>query len=229
MLTSAVLQRTRKQRGWTQVQLAERLGVSQTYVALWEAGHRPLPQKFARKTARLLKLSPVCLPVSKTSLTAVSNDELARDLGRLGYPEFSYLSGGRVKNPAEVLVAALVQPQLDSRVAEALPWLLVTYPEVDSTWLVRQARLLNLTNRMGFVVDLAREVARTKTAEDSPEYEALTKLSEALRPSRLDTEDSFGQAMLTENELNWLRENRSQQAEYWHVLSDWRPELLPYA
>jgi len=53
---------------------------------------------------------------------------------------------------------ALSQPTLDARITEALPWLLREYAgKVNWTWLVRQAKLRNLQNRMGFVTQLAME------------------------------------------------------------------------
>jgi len=227
-MSGDTLRKARKARGWTQADAGARLGVSQEYVALLEKGHRRVPPKLARKAVRLLKLNPVLLPARDETSFTVTSDKLARDLGRLGYPGFAYLRGGWLKNPGEVLMAALAQPTLDSRVAEALPWLLLNYPELDSDWLLRQARLSNLTNRLGFVVDLAKRVAEERGETDSSRYQALTRLSEALRQSRLDVEDTFGQS-LTETERNWLRVNRPPEAEFWHVLTDWRPEFLQYA
>lgn len=226
-MSGDVLRKARKQRGWTQTETGARLGVSQTYVALLEKGRRRLPAKLARKAVRLLNLDPVLLPL--TEKTVATSETLARDLSRLGYPGFAYLRGGWLKNPAEVLLAALAQPQLDSRVAEALPWLLLKYPELNCEWLLHQARQSNLTNRLGFVVDLARRVAETKGETDSPRYRALTRLSEDLRRSRLDVEDTFGQQSLSETERDWFRTNRPEEARYWHLLTNWQPDFLQFA
>lgn len=227
-MSGEALRKARQERGWTQAEAGARLGVSQTYVALLEKGRRPVPEKLVRKAVRVLKLNPVLLPTCKT-FSIVSGDELARDLSRLGYPGFAYLRGGWLKNPGEVLLTALAQPQLDSRVAEALPWLLLHYSEVDSDWLVTQARLLNLTNRLGFVVDLARRVLERNSEPNSFRYHALTNLSEILRASRLDVEDTFGQESLTERERSWFRINRPPDAQFWHLLTNWQPEFLQYA
>lgn len=226
-MSGEALRQAREERGWTQAQVGSRLGVSQAYVALLEKGRRRVPQDLARRAVRTLKLSPVLLPVAE-KLSADKGRNLARDLGRLQYPGFAYLRGGWLKNPGEVLMTALAQPGLDSRVAEALPWLLLQYPEVDSDWLVKQSRLFNLTNRLGFVVDLALRVLERKNETGSPRYNALTRLSQALRASRLDVEDTFGQEVLTEAERNWLRRNRPPEAEFWHLLTNWQPEFLQY-
>src|SRR5262249_37283386 len=240
-MSGEALRKVREERGWTQAEAGARLGVSQAYVALLEKGRRPVPADLARKAVREFKLNPVLLPAEKPSVD--TGEKLARDLSRLGYPGFAYLRGGWLKNPGEVLLTALAQPNLESRVAEALPWLLLHYPDVDSDWLVTQARLLNLTNRLGFVVDLARRVLeRSRTADpprknrarddndysSSHRYQALTRLSEALRAGRLAVEDTFGQASLTETERNWFRANRSQEAQFWNLLTNWQPEFLQY-
>jgi transcriptional regulator with XRE-family HTH domain len=219
----------RKQRGWTQAEAGARLRVSQAYVALLEKGHRRLPPKLARKAVRLFRLPAGLLPLSGRELSTVTADELARDLGRLGYPGFAYRKWARSKNPGEVLLAALARPQLDSRIAAALPWLLLNYPELDNTWLVNQGRLFNVTNRLGFAVDLARRVCELNGETKTSRYCALNKLAGSLGAGRLEAEDTFAQDSLTEAERDWLRVNRSADARAWHVLTDWRPELLPYA
>ena len=53
---------------------------------------------------------------------AVRQDELAAALGELGYRGFAYLRSHRAWNPAEVLLRSLTESNLDSRLAEALPW-----------------------------------------------------------------------------------------------------------
>ncbi|PYY14478.1 MAG: hypothetical protein DMG61_03955 [Acidobacteria bacterium] len=257
-MSGEALRKVRKQRGWTQAEAGKRLGVSQAYVALLEKGRRPVPADLARKAVREFKLNPVLLPLtssqhsafstqltrenggqvrsrkrtqdaSTSSLQAQDNEKLARDLSRLGYPGFAYLRGGWLKNPGEVLLTALAQPNLDSRLAEALPWLLLHYPEVDSDWLLTQARLLNLTNRLGFVVDLARRVLERTSETNSPRYHALSHLSDTLSAGRLAVEDTFGQASLTEMERKWFRANRPPEAQFWNLLTNWQPEFLQYA
>ena len=187
-----------------------------------------MPPKLVRKAVRLFRLNPVLLSPTDRNPSSVTTDELAHDLGRLKYPGFAYLRGGRMKNPAEVLVAALAQPNLDSRLAEALPWLLLSFPELDRDWLLTRARVLNLTNRLGFVVDLARLVLERNDKTSSPQYRALSRLADSLRLSRLDVEDTLGQESLTDAERGWLRANRTQAAQFWHLLSDLRPEVLQF-
>jgi transcriptional regulator with XRE-family HTH domain len=228
-MSGETLQKARRQRGWTQAEAGARLGVSQAYVALLEKGRRRVPPKLARKAVRVFKLPVELLPFSGKDPSAVTGDELSRSLSRLGYPGFAYLRAGWMKNPGEVLLAALARPQLDSRVAEALPWLLLNYPNLDHHWLVTQARLLNVTNRLGFVVDLARSVAGANGELDSSRYRALSKLADSLRHGRLEAEDTLAQESLTQAERDWLRAHRPPEAQAWHVLTDWRPELLQYA
>jgi hypothetical protein len=53
---------------------------------------------------------------------------LATELASLGYPGFAYLKSRGKKNPAEVLLSALSSNHLEARLVEALPWILLKYP-----------------------------------------------------------------------------------------------------
>src|SRR3989440_12238032 len=66
--------------------------------------------------------------------------QLARQLSGLGYPGFAHLRP-RKTNPAAVVLEALLQKDLETRLAEALPWVLLSYPDLDWSWLVRRAKL----------------------------------------------------------------------------------------
>ena len=116
------LKTARKLRGWTQQEVAKRLGVSQPYLALLEKGKRELGSKLSQRAVRVLNLSPAVLPVHENRLSRVNPQQFARQLGALGYPGFSYMRGGHKRNPAELLLTALAQENLESRLVEALPW-----------------------------------------------------------------------------------------------------------
>ena len=218
----------REGRRWTQAEAGRRLGVSQGYIALLEGGKRRLSGRVARRAVAMLNLSPTALRPADPGEVPMSPDKLAREFATLGYPGFAYLRPGRHKNPAEVLVRALRQKNLEARLAEALPWVLLQYPDLDHEWLLAQARLANLSNRLGLVVDLARQVLQKRRGQSSLSYARLTELGERLRASRLDAEDTLCQESLSDAERNWLRVNRPEEAKYWHLLTDWRVEHLPY-
>ncbi|MEE8607765.1 MAG: helix-turn-helix transcriptional regulator [Nitrospiraceae bacterium] len=220
------MKQRRRERGWSQEEAAVRLGLSQSYVSMLERGNRPLSPRLARKVARVYGL-PTALPVSEPKPT--DNQTLAEALARLEYPGFAYLRTRRQrKNPAEVLLVALATNDLEARVTEALPWLLLQYADrLDTRWLLEQARLHTLQNRLGFVVSLARQVA-----EAAPQYRdrvpALARLEQNLQKSRLANEDTLCQAHLSAARRRWLQENRTPEAAYWNLLTDWRPEALRY-
>ncbi len=220
------LKQARERRGWTQQQATRRLGVSQPYLSLLERGRRPLTPALVRRAARLFSLPPTALPLPE-SVVADENPTLARSLSSLGYPAFAYLRAGRPqRNPAEVLLSALAMNNCEARLVEALPWLLLEF-DLDCGWLVRQARLHNLQNRLGFVVSLARRVA-----EQVPGYreraEALRLLEAELERSRLVAEDTLCDASLGPAHRRWLSENRPPEAAHWNLLTDWSPEKLRY-
>lgn len=223
------LKRARKQRGWTQAETAQRLGVSQPYLALLENGRRALGSALTRKAMKVLRLRPTLLPLRQQLTRGVDPQSLAQQLAGLGYPGFAYLRAAPKRNPAEVLLTALAQDNLESRLTEALPWLLLNYTDMDRQWLVEQARVRNLSNRLGFVTVLAKGVAAGAEGTASTRYQALDALETQLKESRLDKEDTLCQSSLSQTERDWLRETRPPDAAYWHLLTDWRPEHLQYA
>jgi len=231
-MRAADLKSGRRRKGWSQAQLANRLHVGQSYVAMLETGKRSLPLSLARKAVKALGLPPSALPHSGWEpgrQRAVHPQVLAEHLAALGYPGFAHLRSRRWhRNPAEVLLTALGQHELEARAVEALPWVLVEYPGMDAEWLAQQAKLSNLQNRLGFLASLASQVAaRTKPVGDSS-HAALTNLRNALEESRLATEGTLGRVP-SEPERRWLRENRPAEAKHWNLLTDWRMEMLPYA
>ncbi len=219
----------RRQRGWTQCDAAARLGVSQTYVALLERDKRHFPPRLVRKAVTLFGMSPSALPLSQRASTET---ELTRQLSALGYPGFAHVHPARRRNPAEVLLAALGKDNLEARVAEALPWLLLQYgamSEECKEWMVKQARLLGLTNRLGFTVTLAKQVAERKGETSSDVYQALAQLERELFRTRLAEPDTFCQGHLSQRQREWMENARPEAARQWNLLTNWQPEHLQYA
>lgn len=93
-----------------------------------------MPERSARKAADVYGLSAAALPLEAASeeLRTAGQETLARDLAALGYPGLAYLGVRRPKrNPAEGLVSGLGTADLDSRLIEALPWVVWNFPEID--------------------------------------------------------------------------------------------------
>jgi len=217
--------------GWGQTEVAGRLGVSQAYVNMLESGKRRLTPELTRKLVLVYELSPVELPVSEAFRPPqVGAQWLAESLAKLGYPGFAYLrSHVTNKNPAEVLLTALAQGSLEPRLAEALPWLLLKYWEMDFDWLAEQARRHNLQNRLGYVAWLARQLSEQSAASNEQRNRALAGLDAALDRSRLANEDAFPRPPKNSAEREWLTQNQTQEAGHWNLLTDLRPEHLQYA
>lgn len=215
-MTGEELRDARKRRGWTQTELARRLGVSQGYVCLLERGQRPVPPVMAQKVARLLDVPATALPFGSTS-APLDEDAATTALARLGYPGFAYRRRRQGLNPAELLLRALKTSDLDARVVEALVWVALTYANLDWDWLVRQAKLDDLQNRLGFLVTLARQLAEQRGNAEATAR--LARAERALEYSRLQREDAFRLSM-TEAERKWLRQHRSREATRWNVLTN---------
>jgi transcriptional regulator with XRE-family HTH domain len=217
-------------KGLSQVEAGRRLKVSQSYLAMLEGGVRRLTPELARRAMQVYDLTPTALPPSELNVASNETAEtLAGDLAALGYPGLAYLRprNWKPKNPSEVLLSALAREDLESRLVEALPWLVLTFWPLDHDWLVREAKLRDLQNRLGFVVALARRLA--ERAGDQPRAQTLEGFETVLERSRLAREDTLCRASLPEAEQRWLVEHRSPEAKRWNVLSDWTADALRFA
>lgn len=211
----------RERLGLTQQRAARRWKLSQAYVSLVERGKRPVPERLARLLARAEPHLATGLPLRAATGAA---DELPQRLGALGYPGFAYLGDSRrVANPAAVVLATLKMPAVPARVTEALPWLLVTYVDLDWNWLLDQAKLANVQNRLGYLVGLARQLAEQRG--ESTAVERLADVEEKLEEARLAKEDTLGR-QLTAVERSHLREHRPPAAVHWNLLTSLRVEDL---
>jgi transcriptional regulator with XRE-family HTH domain len=222
------LKSARAMKGWSQPEAAHRLGVSQSYLAMLETGQRSATPELARKFMRTFGMDATVLELPKEfQPQMVDAQSLAEDLGALGYPGFEYLKSRatKKKNPGEVLMTVLSQDAVEQRVVEALPWLVLKYWRTNRDWLLKVARNLNLQNRLGFTVDLARSASR---APDQDRDAALLALEDELNKSRLAVEGVYLKPMRTEAERRWTERNRTEDARHWNLLTLWRPEHLQY-
>jgi len=96
-------------------------------------------------------------------------------------------------------------------------------------WLVEQVRSRNLTNRLGFTVALAKQVAERRGETTSDVYQALVKLEQELLRSRLAEPDTFCQRHLSQRQREWMETARPEAAKQWNLLTNWKPEDLQYA
>jgi len=219
------LRQQRERKGWTQQHAAARLGVSQTYLSLLENGRRSLSGRLTRKLRRKFAVPPTVLPVVPTTVSQDARS-IVEGLAAVGYPGFLHFKPGRPCNPAALLFSALKMRDLEARLSEALPWVAWRYPDLDWEWLVREAKLHDLQNRLGFVVVLARQVAERNG--EGATAEVLAAVEQRVERSRLVREDTLCQESMTQAERRWLRHRRSAQAQHWNLLTGLLPEHLRY-
>lgn len=227
MMRPEQLRSARKAKGLTQQEAARRLGVSQAYLALMESGRRRVTEPVRAGMSKVYGLGPTALPFDVAQAGKGSSASVAGALARLGYPGFGHVRKGRKANPAVVLLTAIAASDLEVRVVEALPWLVTEYADLDWEWLVRESKLRDVQNRLGFLVTLARHVA--DDVGDETTGARLRDAESALEHARLAREDSLCQASLSEAERRWLRERRSTLARHWNLLTDLDQHPLPYA
>ena len=229
-MTGHRLVQYRKEKKKTQVETARALGVSQTYLSLLEAGKRPLTDRLRRKAAKFFDL-PTEVPAKFSSgvVSARSDDQLAADLADLGYTGFSHLRRTRTRkqNPADVLLSALNAPKRDARVVEALPWVVLEFPNMEWRNLVLVAKAYDLQNRLGFVTDMARRVAESRN--DHETASKLDRWKSLLEHSKLEREDTLCNDTMTNAERTWLQTRRPEAARQWHLLTSLSHHHLNYA
>ena len=227
-MTAAVLQSARRARGWIQKRAARQLGVTQAYLSMLERGRRIPPPELVTRLVEAYSLSAAALPLpgGEWRPPASGGREIAGELTRLGYPGLGGRRRGEARNPAAVLLTALSQADLERKLAQALPWLFLRYPEMDTNWLLDRARRLDLQNRLGFIVSLARQVREARGEAVPP---SLAELEVALERSRLARFGTLCQSSMSEEEGRTLYEDRSDTARRWNLLTALQAEGLPYA
>jgi transcriptional regulator with XRE-family HTH domain len=225
-MSGSWLTTARKQKGWTQQEAAARFGVSQTYWSLLEHGRRPVPARLLATLRRRFKVPATLAPLAERPAPQTA-EALAAALAGLGYPGFAYLRPRTFVNPAVLLLAALRRPDLETRLAEALPWVAWHYRGLDWTWLLDRMKVADLQNRLGFVVSLAKQVASSKG--DHAAVSTLAAVEQRLERARLVREDTLCREGMSQTERRWLGTARSPEAAHWNLLSDLRADRLPYA
>jgi hypothetical protein len=152
------------------------------------------------------------------NLGSWNSSSLAAGLASLGYPGFRQLIGVPAQNPATILLATVAAGDVEVRVVEAPPLLGVQYHNLDWEWLIRQAKVRDVQNRLGFVVMLARQVAEKR--RHIVAAGRLHQVEEILDRARLVREDTLCQESLSDAERRWLRETRPAKAGHWNLPTD---------
>jgi transcriptional regulator with XRE-family HTH domain len=207
---------------------ARSLNVSQPYLSQLETGVRVASAELVRKAAKLYEL-PTALPLPEPLVVKeVSPDDLQRKLASLSYPGFEHVRSRVPSNPAQVVLSAVMTKNLDTRLVEALPWVLGTYADLNWEWLRDRAKLNNAQNRLGYLVHLAEQTARA-LPEREGEVQVLSSWKNELDEARLAREGTLCRDSMPEKERAWLRTNRPEAATHWNLLTSLTVEQLSYA
>lgn len=227
-MTNQQFKAGRVQAGVTQMQAAQRLGLSQPYLSQLERGQRAVTPELARLATKVYGLPPTGLPMPETTFVEVSDASmLARQLSGLGYPRFAHLRAEQT-NPAALVLQSLVQRDLEVRLTEALPWVLGTYPDLSWPWLMDQVKLKDVQNRLGFLVGMTKELAVSR-GEFRSALEPLSAVEVKLEHARLAREDTLCRESMPAAERRWLTSNRSRLAQHWNLLTGLTVDQLSYA
>lgn len=222
------LKKVRINNRLTQSEMAKKLGVSQSYFSLLEGGERPLSDKLAKKVVNLFHLPPTALPMKTAlkSLRPATNGKFVKDLAALGYPGYSHVKPSALKNPVQVVITALCADNLEGRLVEALPWVLLKFSDMQWKELVEIAKLKDRQNRLGFLTSLARQLA--EKSGDPRNTEKFKRREALLERSRLAKEDTLCRAQMTNAEKRWVLSTRSEDAARWNILSNLSVDYINY-
>ena len=220
--------RGRKNSGLTQIAAAKILGITQPYLSQLENGARMASKELMTRAATIYGL-PNALPLPEPERAGqVGADTLQSSLAALGYPKFAHVSAEDQHNPVAVIFLALVQGDLDTRLVEALPWVLCRYAvAMDWRWLLDQVKLRNAQNRLGYLVYLAKVLSKS-VADGEKRIEVLSHWELELEEARLVREDTLCRGSMPPAERAWLRKHRPSVARHWNLLTSLTPEQLPY-
>lgn len=208
----------RKKAGKTQADAANAVGVQQPFVCAVEKGLRPVTPAMRNWLYSVCPEALTATPPPDRSATQ-SSENLKEQLGSLGYPGFAYLaSESRKADSLKVLLDALKTEDLDQRVTEVLPWVLAHQTDLDWRKLTNEARLSNLQNRLGFLLDVTVDAAKRLHWNDAAAR--LEPWLYWLRDARLYKEDTLCQKSLTQVERRRLRRSRPKAARFWRLFTD---------
>jgi hypothetical protein len=126
------------------------------------------------------------------------------------------------------MLQSLAQRNLEVRVTEALPRVLGTYPDLNWPWLLDQAKLNDVQNRLGFLVGMTKELGERK-GKFREAIHQLSAVEVKLEQSRLAREDTLCRESMPPAERLWLASNRSPLARHWNLLTGLTAEQLSYA
>jgi hypothetical protein len=103
---------------------------------------------------------------------------------------------------------------------------MVSFPDLDWDWLLDSVKRGNLQNRLGYLVSVASDYARTRG--DLAVSERLQAVAVRLEEARLAKEDTLA-ASVTEAERRHYRAHRPAAAAHWNLLTGFGAHQLRYA
>jgi hypothetical protein len=157
----------------------------------------------------------------------LNQDWMYDELAAFGYPCFAPHGGGTpTYTPASFLAHVLDLPEVEPRVVDGLPWLVYAFPLMEWDWLIEEMRLRGRQNRLGFLVDLAIELA--ETLGETARVKRLQPQRDLLNLIKLDEDETPCNEQMTEGMRTLRRDRRSTTAAHWNLACDTELKHLHY-
>ncbi len=106
--------------------------------------------------------------------------------------------------------------------------MLLTYPDLDWVWLVRNAELHGVQNSLGFLVAIAKALAAGRL-EFGSAFTELSAIEQQLEHARLAGEGTLCRESMPAAERHWLKAHRSALARHWNLLTGLTVDQLSYS
>ena len=153
---------------------------------------------------------------------------LTESLAKLGYPGLAYVRTRLTrKNPAEVLLTALIRQLRESRGGS--PSMVAFAVLAEGIYLViGPSEKTQSPESFGVCCQSCETGVRERSSKRSQNPSASRTRSKTRRKP-LGQRRFFLQATRTPGEREWLLQNRPEEARHWNLLADLRPEHLQYA
>lgn len=232
---AAGIQKLRKERGVTQIELARLLGLSQAQLSKIENGHGSIT---AEQLIRLLQEYSLPLSCFTPAEKASRNDEnpsLQNALAHLGAVHLRAVPGvavpERLALPEEAIVETLIAPS--SRLVTALAPVIVSHCEsINFHHVAERLRGHGVEYRIWWVVDgtyraLGERLKEPYLPRDLHRlYQRAFLLLErkkldvgAVQNQLKDKEDELDRDLISERTIQLVKQNRDKLAGNWHIVT----------
>lgn len=209
----------REERGFTQEEVATRLGLSRLSLWAMENGKRSVLAEELYELALFYGR-----PLEEFFVKEAREEDVVRSLQDYGYPVLltKGRKGGRRLDPTTLVLCVLSQFP-DPRFVEGLPVVFFTQT-LNYEWLYREAVRQGLQNRLGLVVEFTLQAFRLLGV--TKDWKVLEDLAARLEKVKLSREETLRGEVLQGAALSLHRHFQDSLSQKWNLLTHFPLDTL---